>query len=207
MLSKRYLMSVKNVDSIFQKIIDGTAPPTFNLQHLQGLGFKSSSDRAILPVLKDLGFLSESGAPTERYHAYRDRSKSRAVMAQALREAYSDLFHINAYPTEKDREAITGKFKTTHNVSDRVAELQAMTFFAFLKLADLKDQEPAKVDTFPIKLPPEADTSNLNDRPPDNGNKGKVLELRYNIEVHLPATKDIEIYNAIFKSLKEHLLD
>ena len=31
--------------------------------------------------------------------------------------------------------------------------------------------------------------------------------LRYNIEVHLPATKDVEVYNAIFKSLKEHLLE
>ena len=29
--------------------------------------------------------------------------------------------------------------------------------------------------------------------------------LHYNIQVHLPATKDIEVYNAIFKSLKEHL--
>ena len=31
--------------------------------------------------------------------------------------------------------------------------------------------------------------------------------LRYNIKVHLPATKDVEVYNAIFKSLKEHLLE
>jgi hypothetical protein len=30
--------------------------------------------------------------------------------------------------------------------------------------------------------------------------------LHYNIQIHLPATKDIEVFNAIFKSLKEHLL-
>jgi hypothetical protein len=29
--------------------------------------------------------------------------------------------------------------------------------------------------------------------------------LHYNIQIHLPATKDIEVFNAIFKSLKEHL--
>ncbi|MDD5149341.1 MAG: hypothetical protein PHC28_02520 [Flavobacterium sp.] len=31
--------------------------------------------------------------------------------------------------------------------------------------------------------------------------------LHYNIQIHLPATKDVEVYNAIFKSLKEHLID
>jgi hypothetical protein len=31
--------------------------------------------------------------------------------------------------------------------------------------------------------------------------------LHYNIQIHLPATKDVEVYNAIFKSLKDHLLD
>ena len=34
-----------------------------------------------------------------------------------------------------------------------------------------------------------------------------VPNLRYNIEIHLPATKDIEVYNAIFKSLREHLIN
>ena len=33
------------------------------------------------------------------------------------------------------------------------------------------------------------------------------LGLHYNIQVHLPATKDVEVYNAIFKSLKNHLLE
>lgn len=31
--------------------------------------------------------------------------------------------------------------------------------------------------------------------------------LHYNIPIHLPATKDVEVYNAIFKSLREHLGD
>jgi hypothetical protein len=31
--------------------------------------------------------------------------------------------------------------------------------------------------------------------------------LHYNIQIHLRATKDIEVFNAIFKSLKEHLLE
>jgi hypothetical protein len=34
----------------------------------------------------------------------------------------------------------------------------------------------------------------------------KSLNLSYTINLNLPATKDIEVFNAIFKSIKEHLL-
>jgi hypothetical protein len=33
------------------------------------------------------------------------------------------------------------------------------------------------------------------------------VRLNYNIQIHLPPTKDVEVYNAIFKSLREHLLE
>lgn len=33
----------------------------------------------------------------------------------------------------------------------------------------------------------------------------QISGLHYNIQIHLPATKDAEVYNAIFKSLREHL--
>ena len=59
-------------------------------------------------------------------------------MAEALTEAYAGIFTINANPTQPDRPLIEGKFKSTHNVTDRMAQLQAMTFFALLKLADLQ---------------------------------------------------------------------
>jgi hypothetical protein len=42
----------------------------------------------------------------------------------------------------------------------------------------------------------------------ENKSELKVVSpgLHYNIQIHLPATKDIEVYNAIFKSVKEHLI-
>lgn len=88
MLTKRYLASTKNVPEIMNQIRKGTAPENFNTAHLEGLGFRSSNDRGIIPLLKDLGFLSESGAPTQRYHAYRDESRARAVLGEALLDAY-----------------------------------------------------------------------------------------------------------------------
>lgn len=208
MLTKKYMASVKHVPDIFDKVIQGTAPEKFTVSHLIGLGFTSSNDRGIIGLLKDLGFLSTDGTPTDRYHAYRDKSKSKVVIAEALREAYGDLFHLNETPTEADRDAIVGKFKSAHNTTDRVAEQQARTFFSLLKLADLKGKAPGKMAT--PKPEPEKEESPKREPPPKVEAppvSPAFSGFRYNIEIHLPPTKDPEVYNAIFKALKEHLLE
>lgn len=211
MLTNRYMTSTKNLAAIMQKIVDGTAPPKFTVAHLRGIGFKSSNDQGVIPLLKDLGFLTADGSPTARYNDYRDKSRSKAVLGQAIREAYEDLFHIKEHPTKADREAIQGRFKSVHNVSDRVAELQASTFLTLLDLADLTATAAPKT-----KKKEKDDEEDKREMVVDRGGErdGTAREinshfagLRYNIEVHLPATKDVEVYNAIFKSLKEHLLD
>lgn len=201
MLTNRYMTSVKNVPAIMQKIIDGTAPPKFTLAHLRDLGFKSSNDQGIIPLLKDLGFLSSDGTPTKRYNDYRDQSKSKEVLGEALREAYEDLFHINEHISEKDRQAIEGRFKSVHNVGDAVAERQALTFLALLKLADISGKHGKTIAKSKKDESLELEKEELEKRGLQLGG------LRYNIEIHLPATKDVEVYNAIFKSLRENLLD
>ena len=168
MLTKRYLTSIKNLPAIMTKIVEGTAPKKFTMAHLKSLGFTSSNDRGVLALLKDLGFLSEDGTPNQRYHDYRDTSRSGAVMAEALRDAYEELFHINEKPSSSDREAIQGKFKSENNVSDRVAQQSTSTFMALLELADLDARRgsPAKEKR---KVPESSTPSGEVDRPKPQG--------------------------------------
>ncbi len=202
MLTNRYLTSVKNLPGIMQKIVEGTAPERFTLEHLKGIGFKGSGDRAVVPLLKELGFLSSDGVPTERYHAYRNQAQSKAILGEALRGAYEDIFHINERPTDADRAAIEGKFRSVHNTTDRVAECQAMTFFALLKLADL-DAVSSKAEP----TPPEKELKKKKKDEPPKIPPVAIAGLGYKIEINLPATKDPDVYNAIFTALKEHLLE
>lgn len=209
MLTKRYLTSVKNLPAIMAKIVEGTAPKKFTIAHLKSIGFPSSNDRGMLALLKDLGFLSDDGTPSRRYHEYRDASRSPAIMAEALREAYEDLFHISERPSPSHRAAIEGKIKSALNVSDRIARESASTFLALLKLADLDAPQSVRLqrdngDSGHEEAAGEADTGTEQATPtPPSG----AIGLKYNVEIHLPASKDIGVYNAIFKSVKEHLLD
>ena len=196
------------ISNFFSKLQEGQAPTQFTQQHLKDLGFTSTNHRAFIPLLKALGFLTADGTPTKRYHEYRDKSQSKRVMGDALRDAYGDLFVLKEKPKKSDSALIEGKFKSTHNVSDLQAKRMSSTFFALLDLADIDAKIPSKIYA-KAKLPEkekkfEKEAPEIDKLPP------KVIAppgLHYNIQIHLPATKDIEVFNAIFKSLKEHLLE
>lgn len=202
-LSSAYHLAPTRIPDFFGKIRDGQAPERFTQQLLKDWGFASTNDRAFIPLLKSLGFLSADGKPTQRYNDYRDHSRSKQVMAAALRDAYADIFLIKEHPTTSDRQAVEGKFKSYHNVSDNVAGLMTKTFFALLSLADLRSSHPAvQVEEVSPGRNEEHSASGLIASP-------QVVSpgLHYNIQIHLPATKDVEVYNAIFKSLREHLFE
>lgn len=205
-LTDTYVQAPGQIEQFLTTLAQGQAPPQFTLQYLKDLGFTSTNHRAFIPLLKALGFLSADGAPTARYHTYRDQSQSRKVLGEAVKQAYGDLFLIRSNPTDADRPLIEGKFKSAHNVSDVVARRMANTFLALLSLADVTMTSdaaptPAQLQPLPAIAP---------ERPPAVAETRQPLgrtSLHYNIQVHLPATKDIEVYNAIFKSLREHILD
>ncbi len=189
----------------FNKIKQGQAPGKFTNQHLKDIGFTSTNHRAFIPLLKALGFLTEDGSPTDEYKEFRNEALSRKILGKAIKEAYSDIFTISRYPEDKDKELIKGKFKSTHNTSERNAELMMKTFYSLLEFADINSDvvEETKIvednDNEKEEIEPEKIES--------IERKISQTSLHYNIQIHLPATKDIEVYNAIFKSVKEHLID
>ena len=144
-LTNTYVQVYGQLPEVFKRIADGQAPEKFTTQHLKDLGFGSSNFRAVIPLLKALGFLSADGSPTPRYHEYRNSSQSKKIMGEAVRDAYGDLFTIKAKPTAGDRKLIEGKFKSVHNATPNTAKLMASTFYALLELADLSSPtEPKK---------------------------------------------------------------
>jgi hypothetical protein len=133
-LANAYVQVYGQLSDVFNRIAEGQAPDKFTTQHLKNLGFSSSNFRAVIPLLKQLGFLSPDGTPTPRYREYRNTARSRRVMGEALREAYGDLFTIKANPAAGDRKLIEGKFKSVHNASPITAKLMASTFYSLLEL-------------------------------------------------------------------------
>lgn len=206
---RQYMLSVKNLPDILKAIREGQAPERFTTRHLANLGFKTPADRLIIGVLKGLGFLSDSGVPTHRYVQYLDSTQSGRVLRQALEEAYSELFKIRRDANNYGLPELRNKIKTLTEgkLSDTVLDKMARTFLALSKEADFSG--PAG----PVIVQPEgtmegiANSEFLAEEPPASPPiGGRLPQLVYNIQVILPTTKDRAVYDAIFRSLKEHLL-
>jgi hypothetical protein len=206
-LPSAYLLSTKRVKEIFEAIKGAQAPEQFTLRFLGDLGFSSSADRPFVNVLKAIGFLQDSGAPTSRYFEFLDGTQSGAVMAEAVRDAYTDLFQVNANAQEMTVAEVKAKMKTLTKgqYSDKVIGQMASTFRALVEIADfsaVNQQSPiAKHDEEPA----------VDDRPtPQLPLEGAVPVrqlggLVYNINLHLPESRDPAVYDALFRSLTVHL--
>jgi hypothetical protein len=192
---------------LFETLREGQAPEKFTREFLKDIGFKSSNHHAFIPLLKGLGFLTSEGAPTTRYKEFLDKTKWKKVLAEAVLEAYGDIFVLKSKPAKTDRDLIAGKYKSTYNVSDIAADRAARTFLALLELAD-----ETLLSSSGRAPPPEPKTAPEQKAQPavnglDDQRRTDLVGFHYNIQIHLPATKDVEVYNAIFKSLRENLID
>lgn len=210
-LPTSYMNSVKRIPDILEAIQTAQAPQTFHTRFLEQLGFKSKGDRLVIGVLKDLGFLDDKGTPTERYYRFLDQSHSGAVLAEGIREAWSDLFAINVNAHQMQKAEFVGKLKTLSQgqLSDRVIDCHYMTFSALVKNADFTShsvKQKPKVE--PEKgEPKEVDKTKVDSSSGGDGGRSNLEfgGLVYNIQIVLPESRDPAVYDALFKSLKEHL--
>ena len=99
-LPDSYTLKPNAIPAYFDAILDAHPPERFSIKFLENLGFTSTNDRLFVGILKELGFLNSDGTPQQRYFEFMDRSRSKHVLADGIREAYSELFAINKKANE-----------------------------------------------------------------------------------------------------------
>jgi hypothetical protein len=202
-LPTAYFTSTRNAGPILTAIQGAQAPPRFTQKFLEGLGFASNPDRLFINVLKALGFLSDTGEPLQRYHEFLDPAQAKRVLADGVRHAYSDLFQINVNANSMNRSEVKNKMKTLSQgqYSDSVLDKMASTFKALADQADFTAVRKPATETNP-------EEDELQTLPPDSTPRDSAQLLSglvYNINLHLPESRDPAVYDALFRSLKEHL--
>lgn len=214
-LPKAYLTSAKNVANILTAIQQGQAPTRFTTRFLEGLGFKSNSDRLMIGVLKALKFLDESGAPRQRYFDYLDQGQSQRVLAEAVRDAYADLYQLNNKAHELSRTDIKGKMKTLTQgqYTDGVIDKMTTTFLALANHSDFEAppalQPPvdeSHEDEISGREKPEREESGDDWEHAEERRGIEIDGLVYNIQIQLPESRDPAVYEALFTNLRTHLL-
>lgn len=206
-LTTSYLTSTKNFEGIMNSILSARAPERFTNKFLEDLGYKSSNDRLITGVLKALGLLSDAGEPTQRYYDFLDQTQSKKVIAIGIQEAYEDLFNLNKDAQNLSQEEVKNKLKTLTQgqKGDRVIESMAKTFRTLCDYADWSGVTTQITSNYEQEKPSAEVPPVIHTSTPSSTNTNG-LGLHYNIQIHLPETTNMAVYDAIFQSLKKHLM-
>jgi Family of unknown function (DUF5343) len=148
--------------------------------------------------------VKSDGTPSDIYRRFRNPTSSGTAAADALRAGYPALFQRNEYwhalSDDELRGLIveeTGQAHDSAIVTMTLATIKGVKRFADFSISSntISVVEPETPKT-PPTMPP---------FPPQPA-QGMGLNLGYTINLNLPPTSDIAVFNAIFKSLKEHLL-
>ncbi|HKC81837.1 MAG TPA: DUF5343 domain-containing protein [Gemmatimonadaceae bacterium] len=198
-----YVPSYGLIAKVLNKIKTAATPDRFTHDFLSTkLGMTGGSARSLPPFLKRIGFLGTDGSPTEIYKRFRNPSESGRAAAAALRAGYRSLYEMNEYAHDLPEKDLKGLLVQATGLEPDSGTVKAIlgSFKTLKQFATFEDGEPLKSDE--------------GEEPPANDEEGRhelqkpemKLGLSYTINLNLPATSDIAVFNAIFKSLREHLL-
>lgn len=201
-----YVASASSLKTAFDKIKTAATPPRVTTDFVNNiLSIKGGTGGSVTPFLKRIGFVASDGTPTEIYRRFRLPATAGAAMADAIKFGYKDLAKASEYfYTLSDKDLMALIVQVTGVETDNRAAQMTLACLKVLKQYANFEVEEAQPDPERPAEEPSRQNVALPQIPQQRGRVG--LNLSYTINLNLPATSDQAVFNAIFRSLKEHLL-
>lgn len=194
-----YLPGYGSITKALERLKKASTPEKFSQDFLATkLDMKGGGPKQVIPYLKRIGFLRSDGTPTELYERFRNDTQSGAAAAEALRIGYRALYDVNEYIHDATDEELKGVIIQVTGSDEGSSTIKSIlgSFKALRAFADFDAVVETTVVDDATESPPTAHGTVL----PEG------LSIGYTINLHLPATSDVAVFNAIFKSLRENLL-
>ncbi|MEE3650125.1 MULTISPECIES: DUF5343 domain-containing protein [unclassified Brenneria] len=214
-----YVTATGNIERALSGVKQAATPISVSQDFVKTiLNIPGGSGNQITSFLRKIGFVGPDGAPTTIYTRFRstDPDTSGKAAAEALKIGYAALYKRNEYMHQLSDDKLKGLIieETGLGGDSGVPGLILSCIKAIKKHASFSPKQAAVSESLDIANS-HNDESNANAKnslsstPTENTisqEKNIGLNLSYTINLNLPATSDIAVFNAIFKSLKENLL-
>jgi hypothetical protein len=205
-ISVPYVNSYGAITKALERIQSASTPDRFTQDFLSTkLNLKGGSPKPVIPFLKRTGFLNSDGTPTELYKEFRNDALRTRAAAKAVKKGYFSLYEINEYThdlNDKDLEGVivqaTGLDSKSKAVKTILGSFKALRSFAKFDEGPLQEEQ-TDADELEQKVEPGS--------PQESLKQPVGLKLGYVINLNLPSTSDVAVFDAIFKSLKKHILE
>jgi hypothetical protein len=189
---------------LLKKVREAGVPGRASNAWLESLGFKSTNDRSMLTVLRQIGFLDPSGAPTPAWKEYRG-ADHKAVLGRAIQLGYEDLY--GTYPDAHSRPSadLGHVFSTRTSAGKQTVDKMVSTFKSLVTQAEFGTLETV----LPVATPSGAATgmgATAATVVASTTRNAAGLSVNINVQLTLPETTDESVYEAFFKAMRKHLL-
>ena len=205
-------------------------PPKVTAETLKKWNIAANNESSILATLRFIGLVDEDGTKqpdAAQVFVQHDDAAFASAFEELVKRGYASLFEIYGDTAwNLDRGKLIGFFRTSDQTSARVGAQQALTFTTLAGLAghapaasgngngsaprprqarratgEAKVKTTAAVKT----ATPPAATVHLTPTPASNS--GSPLTISVRIELNLPISENQEVYDNIFRSIRENLIN
>lgn len=202
-----YLVAPGSIRKCLDQIKKASTPERVTQDFIQTkLGIKGGTGAALIPFLKKIGFVNSDGTPSELYKRFRNPTESGAAVADAIKRGYGSLYEMNEYTHDLPDSELKGLVlqATGFGEESPVVSLVQRTFKNLKEYADFNaTAEESKQHNGKEEPTPQHDRGARGQR---SSASSLGMNLSYTVNLNLPATGDIAVFNAIFRSLKENFL-
>jgi len=207
-----YVTASGNVTKALTAIATAATPPSVSQNFVKTiLKIPGGSGDQMTSFLKKIGFANSDGTPTDIYRRFRNEATRGKAAAASLKFGYASLYKRNEFLHELSDKDLKGLIlEETGLASDSSVPACVLYCIKAIKaFADFRDEsegdeglQGSTTVATGVTLSREEAVHHI-----PRANSAVGLSLGYNIHLNLPATTDIAVFNAIFRSLKENLLD
>jgi hypothetical protein len=211
-------------------------PQKLDSDILKKLGFAPKNESFIINIIRFLKLIDDKGLRTleaQKIFTLHDDTAFQKAFGETIKIAYSELFSLHGDNTwSLNLSELITYFRQANQSSDLVGKRQAGTFKALSQYAGhngpttkasatsqsrrqpqitIKHKPNIKKHTKPapapasILIPSPGHESKAKSEKDDSGRNQLGLTVR--VEINLPTTGDQEVYDKIFKSIRENLLN
>lgn len=210
-----YLAAPTTISKALERIRVASTPPRVTQDFVKTkLQIKGGSGDQMTSYLKRIGFVKADGSPSELYVQYRNVKSAATAVAKAIRIAYAPLYDHNEYAHDLSDEDLRGLIVQVTGWAADARNVELTLKCILLLKAQAKfdgteesgDGVPVEekktnsvISALPAASPPLSPGTHF-------AKKTLGMSLSYTINLNLPPSTDIAVFNAIFKSLKDNLL-
>jgi hypothetical protein len=204
-----YVTAPGNIERALNGIKTAATPERVSQDFVKTiLGIKGGSGDQMTSYLKKIGFANSDGSPSELYKRFRNSATTGAAAAEALRIGYAPLYTRNEYMHRLRDEDLKGVvIEETGQSEDSSPVALILTAIKHIKkFASFDEVKRATGAELTLSLPSDEPGSSRQTPPGAPSMQGFGMNIAYTINLNLPSTSDVSVFNALFKSLKENLL-